>query len=161
MDSYEKLLQVGFQPNGALTEQEIENLEARIQFKMPQDYRQFMLKSNGGSVPRNVYYWVHANNLPEEEIEIKAFLGINPEEKVVDLSYWFDAYGYEYEGINTAQIALSDPGVIVLGYENDPRDGVYLWDDSLELETSTEDNCMYKIADSFEEFVSKIYVEEI
>ena len=166
MDSYEKLLQLGFQPFGTLTEQELEKVEERIRFKMPQDYRRFLMKSNGGSTPKDSYFCVKVPRV-EESIDIDLFLGHKPKRsssrlsKICDLGHWFDMFGYEYEGINTAQIVLSDPGVIVIGYENDPRDGVYLWDHTLELETSTEDDCMYKIADTFDEFISKIYVEKL
>ena len=157
MDSYERLLQIGFQPNGALTAIKIMELESEIHFNMPQDYRQFMMKSNGGRFLANTVCFIKVN---DEEILLDSFLSLGAEARVDDIVYWYKTFGDEYEGINTAQSALSDPGIIVL--HNEPgQQGVYLWDDSLELETSTEDNCMYKIADSFEEFVSKIYVEEI
>ncbi len=80
------------------------------------------------------------------------------EDKVLEIVHWYNMFGAEYKGVNAAQIALSDPGIIVLVWENGSKDGVYLWDDGLELETSTEDDCMYKIANSFDEFVGKLYL---
>ncbi len=126
---------------------------------MPEDYKSFLLLTNGGILSNEVSYYFETKSL-SEPIELTVFLGNKQENRIYDLGYWYSQCHYEYHNLNIALIALADPGEIML--VNEPgKEGVYLWDDSLELETSTEDNCMYKIADSFEEFVSKIYVEEI
>ena len=36
--------------------------------------------------------------------------------------------------------------------------GVYLWDDSLELEQSTEECCTYKITETFEDFMNLLNI---
>jgi hypothetical protein len=50
-------------------------------------------------------------------------------------------------------------GMILLVNQNDWK-GIYFWDNALDYKNSTEDECLYKIAGTFSEFLNGLYLCE-
>ena len=66
---------------------------------------------------------------------------------------WHNEYSEELPE-NTIIIGNTiNAGLILLIWQDDWK-GVFLWDHCLELEQSTEEDCLYRISDSFELFVN-------
>lgn len=113
--------------NGANSDS-IKEYEELIQMELPQDYREFLLNTNGGCFEDELHtFWVEEL---KENIGIDVLFGFN-QERSLSLSTWYNEYREDLKGI-------------------------FLWDHCLELEQSTEEDCLYRIADSFEEFLSKM-----
>ncbi|ANB59920.1 SMI1/KNR4 family protein [Anoxybacteroides amylolyticum] len=134
---------------GKATVQMIDEFEQYIGFSLPEDYRHFLLQYNGGK-PRERYYSFFVEEL-NESIPLNVLYGLDTDIEQVNLKVWHDEYRDDL--IENCIIIGSDPGsgMIVLVNDNEER-GVYYWDHSWHFDQSNEENNLYKISDSFQNF---------
>ena len=73
------------------------------------------------------------------------------------LNSWYNEYGEELPE-ETIIIGNSiNAGLILLIWQDDWK-GVFLWDHCLELEQSTEEDCLYRISDNFDLFFNSLQI---
>lgn len=128
----------------------INKIEKELEIKFPEDYRKFLLKYNGGIVEKNGENSIRVQNI-EEEIIIDTLFGIVEEEEA-DISYWNQQM--KEDMLNSALIIGDDiiQGFIVIICYGENK-GVYYWDDAYNFKNSDDENNMYWIASSFNEFI--------
>lgn len=132
----------------------IEEFENNIKMKLPKDYKEFLLNTNGGQFVEEVYgFWVEEL---KQNIGIDVLFGFNHARSLC-LNNWYDEYSEDLLE-NTIIIGNSiNSGLILLIWQDDWK-GIFLWDHCLELEQSTEDDCLYRIADRFDLFFNSLKV---
>lgn len=137
---------------GNVEEEEIFKLEEEIGFTLPNDYKEFLINFNGG-VPEVKYSTFKLNEL-EENIGLQVLYGLNLEENL-DLREWYEEY--EEDLLDDCLIIGHGIGFGFIVLVNSPEvSGVYFWDNSFELENSSEDENIYKISDTFKEFIQEL-----
>ena len=140
---------------GNVEEEEIFKLEEEIGFILPNDYKEFLINFNGG-VPEVKYSTFKLNEL-EENIGLQVLYGLNLEENL-DLREWYEEY--EEDLLDDCLIIGHGIGFGFIVLVNSPEvSGVYFWDNSFELENSSEDENIYKISDTFREFIEELKID--
>lgn len=129
---------------------EVTQYEDLVKMKLPKDYKEFLLKTNGGHFVDGIHtVWVEEL---KQNIGIDVLFGFN-QARSLCLNSWHNEYSEELPE-NTIIIGNTiNAGLILLIWQDDWK-GVFLWDHCLELEQSTEEDCLYRISDSFELFLN-------
>ena len=137
---------------GNVKEEEIFKLEDEIGFTLPNDYKEFLINFNGG-VPEVKYSTFKLNEL-EENIGLQVLYGLDLEENL-NLREWYEEY--EDDLLDDCLIIGHGIGFGFIVLVNSPEvSGVYFWDNSFELENSSEDENIYKISATFREFIEEL-----
>lgn len=137
---------------GNVKQEEIFKFEDEIGFTLPNDYKKFLIKFNGG-VPEVKYSTFTLNEL-EENIGLQVLYGLDLEENL-DLREWYEEYKDDL--LDDCLIIGHGIGFGFIVLVNSPEvSGVYFWDNSFELENSSEDENIYKISDTFREFIEEL-----
>jgi hypothetical protein len=139
-----------------ITRLDIKAMENKISVFLPEDYKIFLLESNGGA-PNPRYFLIEGweNN---DKGGIDTFYGFSY--IVQGFKYDLEEHFETYKGripTNLFPIACTGMGdVIVLSVAGYDKGKVYIWDHEQEHFPPTYDN-IYKIADSFREFIDSIH----
>lgn len=141
---------------GTLSMQEIVRLEKEMHLNFPEEYKQFLMNKNGGVPEENYLSTVIPSN--GEEIVLGALLGINDNDNF-DLESWCKEYGDELMESSLIIGTEYGSGLFVLICESDQA-GVYFWDNGQELEGSSDEENVYKLATSFGAFISGLKLEK-
>ena len=132
----------------------IEKFQKNRGILLPEDYKNFLLKYNGGT-PKIKYSTFRVKEL-STNIILDCLYGLNVEKRQLDLEYINDEFGDE--DLSEAIIIGDDPGsgfIVLLNYEK-LKGIIYYLDDEFNFEQSTEENNMYKISDSIKEFIDSL-----
>lgn len=133
-----------------IKDDEINEIEKKLKVKFPKDYREFLLKYNGGIVEKNNKNAINVKNI-EENIVIDVLFGIVEKEES-DIYYWNQQMK---EDMMEGAVLIGDDiiqGFIVM-FCHDDNKGIYYWDDAYNFQNSDDENNMYWIANSFNEFI--------
>ncbi|MBC1792947.1 SMI1/KNR4 family protein [Listeria booriae] len=141
---------------GTLSMQEIIGLEKEMHLNFPEDYKQFLMNKNGGAPEENYLSTVISSH--GEEIVLGALLGINENENF-DLESWYKEYSDELMDSSLIIGTEYGSGLFVLICEGN-QEGVYFWDNGQELEGSSDEENVYKLATSFSAFISGLKLEK-
>lgn len=141
---------------GTLSMQQSIRLEKEMHLNFPEDYKQFLMIKNGGVPEENYLSMIIPFN--GEEIVLGALLGIN-ENANFDLESWHKEYGDELMDSSLIIGTEYGSGLFVLICEGN-QEGVYFWDNRQELEGSSDEENVYKLATSFSAFISRLKPEK-
>jgi len=145
-----------------LCESEILEFEKQFQIQMPQDFKAFMLKNNGGT-PLEDWVFDYTENGNENSSVIRDFFII-----YTDDSTSYDDLAKAYNSIRNEKSApldfmpiATDPGgnVIFLNVGKEDNGNVYFGNHELQ-DNKTGYIVMSLIANSFSEFINKCYLDE-
>ena len=141
-----------FKAFGGDISEKITEYEKVLKMQFPEDYKQFLIKTNGGEFQDDIQiFWVDEL---QEDIAIDLLFGFE-HVRSLNLLDWYKEYSEELPE-NTIIIGDSiNAGLILLIWQDDWQ-GIFLWDHCLELEQSTEEDCLYRIADTFEMFLNSL-----
>ncbi len=163
-------LQDSFPPVTAL---ELDAIECRLKLKLPESYRSFMLKYNGGDFPHLVAFPLKGK--PEAPVAITSFFHIS-KGSIPSETDWGELVAMQSYGKDRSIpdhfifIASAGNGMILLSRHH--REKVYFFDpvelDLLSHEQGNapfvslnseevEDRCIYLVADSFIAFLDSLY----
>jgi len=143
--------------NNPSTKEEISNFEKEINVELPNEYKTFLLKYNGGKPSKYVF--------PDTEdlysFAISDLYGLNTKQDYNDLRRSWNLFK---DRIFKQFISIGrtiDGDQITLGISGPLKGKVYFWDHNTELENDefTENvlpGNMYLLADSFNEFLNKL-----
>ena len=73
------------------------------------------------------------------------------------MNSWYNEYDEELSETTIIIGNTINAGLILLIWEDDWK-GIFLWDYCLELEQSTEEDCLYRISDCFEAFLNSLQI---
>jgi len=144
--------------NGGATEADIAALEKKYKLKLPKDYKEFLMDTDGGSVELNDENLLLVA-LPEKPDE-REILGVDffygctensPDSRRIQT--YMDMYEDE---LPPEWLIIGDSiaqGFFILSCESKDNT-VYFWDDSLQsLSWSNPNRCVYPIGSNFTEFL--------
>lgn len=137
-----------FKEFGGKISADIREYENKLKMRIPADYKEFLVHTNGGQFVDGVHtFWV---NELKQNIGIDVLFGFDHARSLC-LTDWYEEYSDELPE-NTIIIGNSiNAGLILLIWQDDWK-GVFLWDHCLDLEQSTEEDCLYRITDRFDLF---------
>lgn len=76
---------------GKTDENDIKSLEKVLNIRFPNDYKDFLLKTNGGSIPNDNTNEIVLKNIGKI-INIDILYGVNTENSCFDIEYWTKKY---------------------------------------------------------------------
>ena len=140
-----------FSPNGKLSEKYIADFEREHQISLPDDYREFLQRTNGGTLQDAVLK-------PERpgDLLIDCLFGINDKDEL-SLNFWNN----EFEGEipeNSVIVGSDAGGGFLLICMEEGLEGVYYYDHSYLFPTSSDSENTYLISQSFSELLTKLSV---
>ena len=136
---------------GAATEDECERFEKETGFNMPLDYRNFIKEYNGGIPLENDNFIMLEGT--DESIMLDVLFGIGDKiEEDFNIITWIEEFKGQIPN-TVIPIGSEVGGGIILLSVSQKRKGVFFWDFEFGLAGSNEWNCLYKIADTFAEFI--------
>ncbi|MGP3591072.1 SMI1/KNR4 family protein [Vagococcus sp. WN89Y] len=142
---------------GALSEQEVANLENQLRIKLPSDYREFLKKHNGGYPQPDSFDFDDGN----DGSSVDKFLEVGDSKNESIVEYYNDYKARIPK--NFFPVAKDAGGNLILIEINDAGSGVYYWDHENETDdgdTPGMDN-MYLITPNFNDFIDNLYEIEI
>lgn len=135
---------------GTVDNKKLSELEKKVNMKLPEDYKKYLEETNGGTTDGEIICF-HVEGL-NEEIALDILYGIDLKFGLNILD-WCNEYNQDLlESMIIIGHAM-ETGIILLINQNDWK-GIYLWDNCLDYDESTEEECIYKISDSFDEFIN-------
>ncbi|MBR0581029.1 SMI1/KNR4 family protein [Bacillus altitudinis] len=133
-----------------ISEKDILKTEKKLGVKLPQEYKNLVLEQNGGYLECNAFPTDRPTSWAEDHIQFDHLLGIGKKEGILESDYLIK----EWE-LPKDIILISGDGHtwVALDYRNTTENPpVHFFD----LETEED----FKLADSFNEFISKLYIDE-
>ncbi|MCX7570162.1 SMI1/KNR4 family protein [Tumebacillus sp. DT12] len=138
-----------------LTPEELVAAEQRLKVVFPTDFREFLLKHNGGRPTPNKFDFIDTNG-ESSNSQIDFFFAIF-EGHIDNLEIEYRARVEEDRLLPHFVPIANDPfgNLICLSVRSEDLGKVYFWDHEIEPETAGYEN-MSLIADSFTEFLGKL-----
>ena len=137
-----------------LKAEDILALESRLEIKLPDDYKKFLLVHNGGKPEPstvNIQGW---KNNPSHKIQVFFRIGGKIKSSEIDWNYEVTRGRVPRELLPIASTGTGDLFCISLSGSN--RNCVYIWDLQDERTKPTYEN-IYSVAKNFREFLNGIY----
>lgn len=148
-------------PYGPTSREEIAQLETRWKIKLPDEYKKFLLTSNGGRPNPDVFDvpgWAHQGSV------LKIFYGIHAGSKASRLDRAIEVYTDRIPADLIPIAADSFGNAICLGWKGKRRGKVYFWDHEDELDEHgrfrQDYGNVYLIAKSLMEFLNSLRESE-
>ena len=142
-----------FRKYGDINKNKLKKFTEETKLKLPADYNRFLRSYNGGDFGDE--YIGFCLRGEKNSIYMDKMLGIGGD-PITDLSSSYSTFRTEIPK-NTIIIGETiETGKILLSCETQ-NGGIYLWDKDIVLDQSTEENNIYKIADSFDEFWNRLH----
>ncbi len=143
-----------------VTDLELSELENKIKFNLPDDYKLFLKSYNGVKVKNEYICSFPIHFCSEKSDVLQCLFCIDSESKTYCIDYWLDFYSSE---IRKKGVYLMIPiGISVFGSIIFlKRSGkIILADFSLDFKSSSPFRCTYRIANSFSDFIDKLSFEK-
>lgn len=140
---------------GTLSPEHIKNIEKILTLELPEDYKHFLVKTNGGIVEKDESNKIHIDDL-NADIAIDVLYGGNIRERNANISYWMEQLS---DDLFEDTIIIGDDilqGLIVMICREENK-GIYYWDDAYNFENSSDDNNIYWISETFKEFLQLLH----
>lgn len=139
-------------PFGKISSTVVEAFERCNQLILPDDYKKFLISSNGGLVELMTCYIEKLN----ESVLLEVLLGIDQQERSFNMGFWLNRFHDEMPK-GFIVIGLGSTGMFILGTDDKREDlGVYFWDDAHAFKGSSEGGNTYRVAKSFTEFLGSL-----
>jgi hypothetical protein len=140
---------MNYTPFGHATEQDIVALEQQIGARLPDDYRQFLLQTNGADFRDQTFFVKELR----QEVMLHVLFGLtNPTSRGLTMGYWLNEYGDEIDP-HTLIIGDDAGGRFLLYTVAGEDTGIYYWDQNDSFPQSNDGGGnTYFVADTFTEF---------
>jgi hypothetical protein len=136
----------------AVTLQDIEALESRKQLSLPDDYKKFLLRSNGG---RPTPAGFEVPGWPGRASSVHEFYGIHSREHC-NLEFWIDEHS---DRLPAGFITIgSDPGAnaLCMATTGKNRGKIYYWDSSPDWDLPPESGTMFLVGEDIDHFLENL-----
>ena len=139
----------------AISKDEIKKFEQIIEYKLPEDYTQFLLKYNGGIPKKTDFDYEGIDGEESSVVQLFLSLGDQHSENIKQDYNYYLGEGRILEGI--VPIAYDPFGnLICLSLVEETYNQIWFWDHELEEE---EDNLFF-VAKTFNDFIKILYTGE-
>jgi cell wall assembly regulator SMI1 len=142
-----------FESGKKITDKEVAYIEKKIGYCLPNEYREFLLKHNGGKCPNRGF--VFMENSQESDSEVRSFYAVGGINGYYDLEENMDIYIFDEKRLPDFYIPIAEDDlgnlICISGDESD-YGYIYFWDHEKEGEKEN----MYIIADSFNKFINNL-----
>ena len=135
-----------------INETQIVQVETALNIFFPEDYKKFLLSSNGMCVEGELGIKLSE---PQETLFIDILYGIDTEAKNCNILEWTQEYK---EDLPDNTLIIGDDlmmGFFILICSGENK-GVYSYDHAYNLEGSDDDGNTYFLANSFDEFIKQL-----
>ncbi len=140
-------------PYGTLSKNELEHFEEMFNVSLPDDYRDFLLKNNGGQ-PTPSFFWIQPNI---DGSSVLHFFGLNDGPKHLSLLTYF---GELRSNFPFTLLPICDDGLgnfLCLGISSNNHGEVFFLDhDVYPFNNQDSNKGIIKIANSFSEFLDSL-----
>ncbi|MGT2743052.1 SMI1/KNR4 family protein [Streptococcus plurextorum] len=138
---------------GSAKIEDIHELEKKFNLVLPEDYKQFLLNFNGGET---IDYELNKIRIPkiDDEINLDLLFGVRPDEQGVDIQKWTEDY---IDDLLECSLIIGDTiqhGFIIIWISGDENQGIYYYDDTYTLASSSDEGNTYYLAPTFTEFLA-------
>ena len=147
-----------------LTKEDISKYEKKMNTKFPEAYVSFLLESNGGTPEEDLAFdFIDIASNKKNSTDIREFYIFYPEgessyDDIIKVNYIMKSEGLEPEAcLVFADDSAGNPICMKTGGEN--QESIFLCDHELE-NANNGYLLMSKVADSFNEFIEKLYIIE-
>jgi cell wall assembly regulator SMI1 len=135
---------------------ELDQLEQKLSIRLPKEFKDFILKHNGGKPKPSVFHFKHVAGSYSDSC-VDWFLAIYDGEYDNFESY-FETYKIDQTRIPAELVPIAhDPGgnLVCIAVDGPQVGAVYFWDHENEEESASYNN-VHIIADSFVEFLNSL-----
>ncbi len=135
---------------------EIEEIEQMLGLKLPNQYREHLLKYNGGQCEPNIFIFNENGKLSDSCIDW--FLAIY-EGEYDNLNRYIIEYKIENKRLPEMVLPIAhDPGgnLICISCSGEDYGKVYFWDHEREMDASIGFSNLFFVANSFNEFIDNL-----
>ena len=139
--------------------EEIKKFEELIQAKLPEDYKQFLLKHNGGHPIRDAFKLIPTINEKNAEVGISRFYALYDGD-VSNITTKFQGTRGQIPD-KLLPIAYGDLGKICLGIKGEYYNKLYYWTTNYSFWAVDDYNYLYLIANSFTDFINGLFEMEV
>lgn len=133
---------------------DIIHIEKLFNISLPSDYVTFLLKYNG-VVSNDAFNEIYLKDI-NKNVNVDVIYGIDTGNDASNIEYWTNAY---IDDLFESTVIIGDSiqhGFFVLVCDGS-NDGVYYYNDSYSLSSSDDENNVYFIANTFDEFFTLLY----
>ncbi|WP_341755622.1 MULTISPECIES: SMI1/KNR4 family protein [unclassified Candidatus Tisiphia] len=135
--------------------EEIEKFEHLIQAKLPSDYKQFLLKHNGGHPVFDAFELSEPINKKNTGILVEWFYALHDKE-VSNIVLEFQRSRGKIPD-EFLPIACDDGGDLCLGIRGDDYGSLYYWTTNWSFWSEDDLNYLYFVSNSFTDFINGLY----
>jgi hypothetical protein len=138
---------------GENSEEAVRAFEQQVGFALPEDYREFLIKSNGARVNNQTFF---VKDL-DQEILMHVLYGLtNDQNRSLTLGYWLAEHGEDI-GEKELVVGHDQGGHQILLVTDGENKGLYYWDHNHFFAKSSEaEGDTYFVADTFTEFCDSL-----
>jgi len=139
---------------GALLPEELDAFERKYFLRLPKDYRQFLLRHNGGGPEPDTVDFVIEGKATSSDVQY--LYGVHDGEYWASIEQSIASRNGRIvsEGLPIGGDSAGNEYVLIL--EGEKRGQIYFWDHELETDPPSYENMSY-VASSFTEFTEKLY----
>lgn len=151
-----------FETENPVTKEQIKNLEEKLRFNFPFEYKHHLLKNNGGRCEPNLFSFKEKEKLSQSSLDW--FLALYDGE-YDNLENYFNSYKIEEKRMPDSVFPIGhDPvGNLICMDANDCK--IYFWDHEKEVDynyfSNNDRSNLYLIAETFDLFLSNLNSEYI
>lgn len=141
-----------------VSEDTIATFEKRLETRLPEDYRNFMLAHNGGEPSRRVFKYKNHSG-PYAGSSVRYFFAFSSDEDYSIKDYFVEFVSNNRMPGDLVPIGTDEGGNLVCIAVKGPNTGkIYFWDHEEEAEEGQEAsyNNLFLVADSFKEFLESL-----
>lgn len=140
---------------GGTSSSKVDTLSEKLKVDLPEDYRQFLVEHNGGK-PTARYLTFSSSEIlmDDSELVVGVLFGIDVD-KPDSLYFWHNEHGDELPESSIIIGREDNEGFLVLINTEDDN-GIYFWDNTHALDCSSHALNVYKISDSFTDFIDSL-----
>ena len=131
--------------------EEVLKLEKTFRIKLPEDYRNFLIQSNGGDVTDGYLYVKEL----DEGMRMGYFFGIDIKEGFADINEINEEYDDDIPK-KSLLIGMDEGSGFILLVNDGKNNGIWYYDHTYFFDQSSDDLNTYFICDTFSDFIKML-----
>ena len=146
-----------FETGKKITDKEIVEIEKKVGYSFPDEYREFLLKHNGGKC--SPCGFVFMENSQQSDDEVRSFYAVGGIDGYYDLEEKMDIYIFDVKRLPDFYIPIAEDdfgNLICISSDKSDYGCIYFWNHENESDEENYKENMYFVAKSFNEFINNL-----